>query len=246
MPDKTMRYPLLLLSLMLLLPTSGQTASATDTRGFQSHDSILSLARTFMEDYSKDNNGEAVEIQVGRLDSRLHLHSCDQDLEAFFPNGGRTTGNTTVGVRCPGTKPWSLYVPVTVNVYKNVVVTTEALPRNTLLNHSHLKVAKRNLAKLPQGYFVDPDRLVGMKLKRNLGAGLPLSPNMIKAQTVIKRGQQVMLISQSRGISVRMQGKAMDNGAAGDLIRVKNLSSKRIVEGTVGTGGEVLIGSYRK
>jgi flagella basal body P-ring formation protein FlgA len=246
MPDKTMRCPLLLLLLTLLLPSLRQTASAADTPGFQSHDSILSLARSFMKDYVRDINGEAAEIQVGRLDARLRLHACDQDLEAFLPNGGRTTGNTTVGIRCPGTKPWSLYVPVTVNVYKNVVVTAESLPRNTLLNHSHLKVARRNLAKLPQGYFMDPNRLVGMKLKRNLGAGLPFTPNMVKAQTVIKRGQQVLLISQARGISVRMQGKAMDNGAAGDLIRVKNLSSKRIVEGTVGTGGEVLIGSYRK
>ena len=239
-----MRYQLLLMSTLLLSPASWQAVAAGMESGFQSHESILSLARTFMEDYSRNINGEAAEIQVDRLDPRLHLHGCDRDLEAFLPNGGRTTGNTTVGVRCPGSKPWSLYVPVTVNVFKNVVVTSSALPRNTILERSHLKMAKRNLAKLPQGYFVDPDRLVGMKLKRNLNAGLPLTPTMVKAQTVIKRGQRVMLVSRSRGISVRMQGKALANGAMGELVRVKNLSSKRIVEGTVTSAGEVLIGGY--
>ena len=239
-----MRYPLLLMSTLLLLPASLQVAAAEKASGFQSHESILALARRFMEDYSRSLNGEATEIQVGRLDPRLRLHNCDRELEAFLPNGGRTTGNTTVGVRCPGSKPWSLYVPVTVNVFKNVVVTSGALPRNTILNRSHLKMAKRNLAKLPQGYFVNPDRLVGMKLKRNLSAGLPLTPTMVKAQMVIKRGQRVMLVSRSKGVSVRMQGQALANGAMGELVRVKNLSSKRIVEGRVTNDGEVLIGGY--
>ncbi len=240
-----MRYPLILIS-VLLSALWIQTTSAAENSGFQSHDSIVSLARAFMEDYTRDMNGEDVEIQVGRLDPRLRLHDCDQKLEAFLPNGGRTTGNTTVGIRCPGTKSWSLYVPVTVNIFKKVVITTEALPRNTLLTPAHLKLARRNLAKLPQGYYVNAERLVGMRLKRNLGAGIALTPGMIKAQTLIKRGQNVVLISQARGISVHMQGKAMASGARGELIRVKNMSSKRIVEGTVTANGEVLVGGYGK
>lgn len=239
-----MRYSIFLLSTLLLLPASWQAAAAGDQSKFQSHESILSRARNFMEDFSRNLNGEGAEIKVGRLDPRLRLRKCDQELETFLPNGGRTTGNTTVGVRCPGTKPWSLYVPVTVNIYENVVVTGKALPRNTLLERSQLKLAKRNLAKLPQGYFVDPERLVGMKLKRNLSAGLPLTPTMVKAQTAVKRGQRVILVSRSRGVSVRMQGKAMDNGAMGELVRVRNLSSKRIVEGTITKAGEVLIRGY--
>ncbi|WP_456445300.1 flagellar basal body P-ring formation chaperone FlgA [Thiolapillus sp.] len=241
-PRPIMRYSLLLLSAMLLLPFSSAETASQEAAQYQSHESILSVAKSFMKKYNRDVDSKSIEIETGRLDARLHLHQCDQELEAFLPSGGRTMGNMTVGVRCPGSKPWSLYVPVTVKVFDEVVVTTQALPRNTLLQRSHLKLARRNLAKLPQGYFMDPAKLVGMKLKRNLGAGLPLTHTMIKAQTVIKRGQQVMLVSRSQGLSVHMQGKAMASGAAGDLIKVKNLSSKRIVEGTVTSAGEVLVG----
>ncbi|WP_457676262.1 flagellar basal body P-ring formation chaperone FlgA [Thiolapillus sp.] len=229
---------------MCLLPVLSLAAHAENRPDFQSHESILSLARNFMEKHSRKINGDAAEIRVGRLDPRLRLHPCSRKLEAFLPNGGRTSGNTTVGVRCPGKKPWTLYVPVTVNVFKEVVVTSEALPRNTVLKPSHLRLARRNLAKLPQGYFVSPDQLVGKKLKRNLGPGLALTPTMVKARAIIKRGQQVILVSRSKGISVRMQGKAMGSAAPGELIKVKNLSSKRIVEGTVTTSGEILVGGY--
>ncbi|WP_172649475.1 flagellar basal body P-ring formation chaperone FlgA [Thiolapillus brandeum] len=228
------------------MPFFASEASADDDPRFQSHQSILSLARDFIEDYSKSINGESIDIKVGRLDPRLHLHRCDHELEAYLPAGGRTMGNLTVGVRCTGSKPWSLYVPVTIKVFGDVVVTAKALPRNTALDQSLLKVARRNLAKLPQGYFVDPGKLIGMKLKRNMSAGQPLTPATVKAQTVIKRGQQVMLISGSQGVSVRMQGKALSKGALGDLIRVRNLSSKHIVEGTVTADGEVLVGTYHQ
>jgi flagella basal body P-ring formation protein FlgA len=240
--DNTMRKRLHLLLLAFPLSLIVLNAQAAETAGIQSHESILDAARQFMETYSANLHDMPAEIHMGRLDSRLHLVECGEALETFLPSGGRTLGNTTVGVRCSRPKSWTLYVPVTVSIFKQVVVTTDALPRGTVLNSRQVKVARRNLAKLPQGYYVDPQSLVGMKLKRNVSGGLPLTPMMVEAPEVIKRGQRVTLISRGSGITVRMPGQAMANASAGEHIRVKNLSSKRIVEGVVTASGEVQVG----
>jgi flagella basal body P-ring formation protein FlgA len=49
----------------------------------------------------------------------------------------------------------------------------------------------------------------------------------------ITRGQTVTLIAKNAVIEVRAEGKAMTKGAIGDRIKVKNLKTKRIVEGVI-------------
>ncbi|WP_457671608.1 flagellar basal body P-ring formation chaperone FlgA [Thiolapillus sp.] len=223
---------------MLLLPAQAGEAAAV-----QNQKSILEAAESFIKAYSANLHETPTEITMGRLDPRLKLAACEGPLETFLPTGGRTLGNTSIGVRCTHPKPWTLYVPVTVNVYKQVVVATDALPRGTILSKEQIKVAKRNLAKLPQGYYVNPEKLIGMKLKRNISGGLPLTPVMVEAPRIIKRGQRVTLIAKISGITVRMPGKALAHASAGDHLQVKNLSSKRIVEGVVTSSGEVKVGT---
>ena len=49
------------------------------------------------------------------------------------------------------------------------------------------------------------------------------------------------ILAGDSGIEVRMQGKALRNGNPGDLIPVRNLSSKKKLEARVVAAGEVRI-----
>ena len=49
------------------------------------------------------------------------------------------------------------------------------------------------------------------------------------------------LVAGTKGLEVRMQGKAMGNGAEGDRLLVTNLSSGRRIEGVVLADGSVRI-----
>ena len=51
-----------------------------------------------------------------------------------------------------------------------------------------------------------------------------------------------MLSMKTGAIAVRVSGIAMADGARGDRIKVKNLSSKRIVDGTVSNENLILVG----
>src|SRR4029079_2260883 len=69
-----------------------------------------------------------VEIKSGLVDPQLKFTHCEH-LDVFVPPGAKLWGNTTVGVRCEVPEKWSLYVPVQVRVWADVVLSARALPR---------------------------------------------------------------------------------------------------------------------
>ena len=225
-------------ALVLLILLAPRAASGGP---LQSHESILEAASNFLREQVTRSPDLKPEITPGRLDSRLRLAQCDQPLETFMPPGGREMGNTTVGVRCNGSRNWTLYVPMSIDLYAGVVVATTSLPKGEFIDGSKVRIARRNLAKLPQGYFRKLAEVEGMMLKRNVTAGQPLTPTLLKAQRMIERGQRVTMLATGGGLEVRVPGEALSHGAVGERIRVRNTTSRRVVEGVVVAAGLVRV-----
>ena len=58
---------------------------------------------------------------------------------------------------------------------------------------------------------------------------------------LVRRGDRIALAWNKNGIKVSMRGQAMKDGAAGERVMVKNLSSKRVIEGIVRDSGTVVV-----
>ncbi len=209
------------------------TAPALPAAPVQDHESIRNAAVHFITDVVRSSHGQTPDVHAGKLDSRLRLSQCDEPLEAFQPPGGKTMGNITVGVRCSGTRSWSLYVPVKVSIYDKVVAAARPLTRGEVVGEGDVKMVERDLAHLNTGYFSDPAEVAGMEVTRTIAVDAALTNNLVKAPLQVKRGQRVSLIANSGGLEVRMAGEALADGTAGARIKVRNLSSKRVVDGTV-------------
>ena len=206
---------------------------------FQSHASIFGTARQFILQRIHTVYKKRPDIKNGNLDSRLKLNQCSRPLVAYLPKGSRDLGRITVGVKCPAVKSWSLHVPMSVSIYKKVLIAAYSIPRGKVLLKEDFKLAKYDLARLPNGYIENLSQIQGMKLTRNLSIGVPLSPSMIKKPQIIKRGQRIFIIARSGKLEVRMSGKALAHGAVGDRIAVVNLSSKKKLEGVIMKDGTV-------
>lgn len=180
-------------------------------------------------------------ISAKHLDARLRLPLCQSPLQAFYPHAARKSGNITVGVRCDGSKPWTIYVPVVVQIYRDIAIATRSLPRNKILTGDDIQLQRMDISRLSGAYITDPGQIAGKQLKRPLQTGTPLLSSMLKQPIVIRRGEMVTLLAKRRRFEIRMEGKALMDGAAGDRIRVRNLRSKRIIEGKLAQGGTVLV-----
>ena len=225
----------LLASILLL------TGTAARGEPLQDHRSIQDAAEAFISGVVISSHGAEPEVRAGSLDSRLRLVRCDVPLEAFQPSGSRALGNTTVGVRCSGNTTWTLYVPVSVSLFGDVVVAARPLTRKTLLTAADLKLVRRDLAQLHNGYFSDIGQVVGKETGRTIGVDTAISSLLVKEPLAVRRGQRVSLVAAAGGLEVRMRGEAMSDGAAGERIRVRNLSSKRVVDGIVKSASTVQV-----
>lgn len=220
-------YGALLIGATLLAYVS--TARAND---WHSNDDIAQVAEAFVISQVGQRDSR-VTPRAGYLDSRLKLPLCETPLEAYLRPGTRMSSRTAVGVRCNGSRPWKVYVPVDVVVTEHVLVTKKTLPREHILTADDVVAEARDVSRLIGGYIADPADLVGQRLKHQIMGGRVVTPSMLVADIVIKRGQSVTLLVQNNGLNIMMSGKALMDGAVNQRIRVENSVSQRVVEGLV-------------
>lgn len=181
------------------------------------------------------------QIVVGSLDSRLRLQQCEHDLEAFTHQSRISLGNQTVGVKCSSSVPWSVYVPVTIKLFKPVVVTTQALSAKHIITSSDVTIKRVDVGSLRQGYLNDAGLILGQQMKYPVPTGAVLNQKHVKPEKIIRRGDLITLVAQAGAMSVRMSGTALSDASLGQRVRVKNSSSKRVVEGVVDAPGIVRV-----
>lgn len=172
-------------------------------------------------------------IEVNDLDSRLKLAACDVPLEGFLPPGGRLPGTTTVGVRCSGSKPWTIYMPAMVKVIRQVVVAKHPVLRGTPIGKDDVALEEREIGGNIDSYIFDTAHVLGKIAKRPMSAATVLTTNMLAAPLLVRRGQQIIILAEGSGIEVRMPGTALMDGTEGQWVRVQSTHSKRTVEGLV-------------
>lgn len=209
--------------------------------GIQPLGTIVTAARDYLLQQNSTSGPFKPQVTVGAPDPRLRLAVCGDKLEAFTPPGQKTLGNTTVGVRCSGANPWTIYVQASVALIEPVLVAQRPLSRGTVLSGDDVTLAEKDVARMTQGYLTDIKDINGMVLKYSVTAGAVLRPSLLQPPIVIKRGERVILLAEGGGIQVKMEGQSLMDGAVGDIIRVRNLSSHRVVEGTVVSPGVVQV-----
>lgn len=216
------------------LPVAAQEFQSLASIRKEATDYALAAAKRAMPD-------ARLAVRAATLDSRLHLPLCDSPLQSSAPSRGRKVGNTVVSVRCNGSRPWKLYVPVKVQARLMVLVAAQPLVRGTQVEADMLSRTERDVAQLPYGYFTRQKAVLGQVLQRNLSPGKVLTPGVLRPPLLVRRGQVVTLAAGADGFSVTTQGVALQDGARGALVRVRNSRSKRVVQGVVTGSGQVQV-----
>jgi flagella basal body P-ring formation protein FlgA len=82
--------------------------------------------------------------------------------------------------------------------------------------------------------FVDSDRdIVGLEVKRPIRANAPIPDRDIGQRPLVRATQPVRVFWKSDGMTLEMQGKALESGASGEEIRVHNPGSGRTLRALV-------------
>ncbi len=218
-------------ALAILLSATGLSVHAAEQRWHSLQD-ITRTAEAFVRGRN-DIGDDRIQPTVGHLDPRLKLAPCKGALEAFAGPGKQNSGRMIVGVRCTTGTQWKVYVPVQVAYLQSVVTLTRSLPAGHRIAAGDIALLSTDVARLTGGYRRSAESVIGQRLRRAANAGSIVSDDLLQAETLILRGQSVMLVTDGDVLQVRVSGTALSDGALHERVRVKNVSSGRIVEGVV-------------
>lgn len=176
-----------------------------------------------------------VQVRADKIDSRLNLRACaDDQISVFNPYQTPMLSTNTMGIKCKeDTNHWTLYVPIRISLLKSVYVAKRALAKGTRVSETDVYQTELDTQKLKQGYFTTSQELVGQIAKMNINPDTPFSPYNIELAKLVHKGEQVSILASNNNLSISVEGIAIDDGAFGEPIKVKNLSSKKVIEAQV-------------
>jgi flagella basal body P-ring formation protein FlgA len=224
------------LKLILILPFFWViSAQASES---QSLSSIRMQAEVFVADFSYESPYPP-RFKLGNLDNRLRLKFCKHSLKIEFSNRHRTHGNTSLSIQCDQTGGWKIHLPVSIDIFDDVLVSAQPLVRGQLIDNNLAKFEKNNVSRLSSGYYTRADDLRFLEAGRNLKRGSILTPRNLKPRMMVKSGQKVTLILDYKGVQIRSSGHALRSARMGQIVKVRNSQSQRIVEGIVSGEAQV-------
>jgi flagellar basal body P-ring formation protein FlgA len=219
-----------------------QESAGADSDSPQSVAALQRFAESFLlESLQTSQKGEATpRATAGNIDPRLRLQSCRGALQGIMPAAATVTARMTIGVRCLN-PAWTVYVPVAVETELNVLVMRAAAPRNSNPTADQVELQQRRVPGITTHYLTHTDQLRGRHLKVAVSPGTPLSTDLLAADILIKRGQQVTLVASAGGIEVHAKGEAIADATAAGRVKVLNLSSRKVVEGQAESSDRVRV-----
>ena len=180
------------------------------------------------------SSGTPLEILVS---DRRTFFPCSEALE-FSPRKGDDW--STVEVAC-GSHNWSATLRSTVSSNNSVELNTSSLSENTavitvsqnitkgqVIEQKHLAYAQGQ-AKDLHGSFRDFTEIVGRKAKFNLARGAILKARHLELSFPVEKGQAVLISSNNSKITVNASAIALEDGQIGDMVKVENSRSGKIL-----------------
>ena len=146
----TLRAALAAVGLVALLGSATAHAAAT-----QSLDSVRAAAEQAMQDrYSRP--GSRVVVSTEPLDTRLQLDACSEPLRALVSDQAQPRSRMTVPVQCPQPGGWIVRVPIHLQVFRQVLVSSRALLRGDGIGAADVHVEERDVTRLGYGSTRSP------------------------------------------------------------------------------------------
>lgn len=150
----------------------------------------------------------------------------------------RQANRMRFAVRCPQAGASRQEYIVRARIFASVVLTALPVAANEILTDTHVTVGQREITSIPDPVIRQEDA-VGQTSRRMLRAGDVLRNNSLTAPVLVKRGDAVVMIARIEGIEVSTAGEALDAGARGAVVRVRNNSSGQTVRMRVSAPGTV-------
>jgi flagella basal body P-ring formation protein FlgA len=202
--------------------------------------SLATIEHAAVEFIKQQHPADAIlNVNLQRLDKRLKLSRCDNDLLVNWSPGSKQIGRTTVNVACTAPKPWRIFVRATVEkdvlawVLNNSVRKGEVLSRQ-LVSQQSIMLGNSALLAQPNGAPISEiEPWIGQVFARAVQAGRVLTDQSLQLPMLVTKGESVSITYQSAQLAIKTKGVALESGSLEQKISVKNTESNKVFDAIV-------------
>lgn len=124
--------------------------------------------------------------------------------------------------------------PMEARLWKVVWICQQPLRRGSSVLPTDVAKQRRDVLKLPRDLL--PTSLESQEdwqVTENINPGQPVLRRAIQARVVIQKGQMVDAFLKEGPLSISLKAEVLDNGAPGQIIRIRNPNSRREIRAKV-------------
>jgi len=171
-------------------------------------------------------------------DRSLQLHtSLDQDptLSVDDISYDDRSGRFTAIVAAPAGDPTATRYRVKGRTFKiqEVPVPVRRITKGEVIKARDIKWEKVRVNRMSERTLLNPQDIIGMTPQRVLMEGATIEANEVQRPMLVNRRDLVTLVLRTPMMTMTSKGRALEDGAEGDTIRISNTQSKTIIEAIV-------------
>lgn len=203
----------------------------------QADNNILNERINALLNGPEENSADAITRHAILLTSPEKLAALCAEPHLALSGSQRLTGNSTVVAQCGSKKH---FLQVRIEAVGTWWIAARDLPAGSQLSQQDVTPRSGSLANLPAGVVLNSHHIQGAVLTRPLRAGQPLTERQLRKSWRVNRGEEVEIIAYGNGFHIMARGKALDNAAVNDAVRVR-MKNGQLVTGSVNDDGSVRI-----
>lgn len=193
------------------------------------------------------DSGDTVKVDLDQNLMTLHLPSNS--------DGGFRIDNLRIDdarnrfsavVRAPAAGPAHITQSIGGRIYRmvEVAVPSRRIMRGAVIKDDDITYVQMRRDKLPRNKLVSAREIIGKSARRALRTNQPIGANDIQPPVLVERNSIVTISLETNVMQLTAQGKAIEDGARNDVIRVANLKSGQVIEAVVSGFKKVTVAPF--
>lgn len=123
--------------------------------------------------------------------------------------------------------------PLGAKVWKDIFVARSNLTRGQSLRDAEIGLERRDIVNNRDYLTSLPLEDPYVEFRENVQAGTQITARTLRLRAIIKRGRLVDAIARDEALSISVKAEALEDGVPGQMVRVRNIRSKREFKGKV-------------
>ncbi len=184
---------------------------------------------------SEADKETTIELLRFPIDQWIPRKRSEIDFDISLVDSSKDRGNIDLIVSATSNSVSLFRVPVNfkVRVFEYVAISKKRIGRHHNLSRADIFMDKRETTKIRGIAFSSMENLIGNMTTRVVQPNTILTEGIVEIPPTVRQGSLIKLFIEARGFKIVTKGLAQQTGYTGEVIKVKNLDSKKMIYGKI-------------